>query len=157
MTHESRSERETLIVFLRPRLTLALADEPPGDHFVVGDRSYRDSGHGDFIGFYDWLRSPSRELLGVRYWPFAEIDFPAAACDQLSYVVVEGEGSSLEVYFSPRRDYAAGVSDSQDFGENKLFSSEEGEFVISFGTHWLTDSDIERLRGCPVEWVSLTR
>jgi hypothetical protein len=155
MEPSSRSIDQCLFVFLRPRLALALTGEPEtSDPFVLDGRSYRDIGQGNMTGFYDWLRAPTGKLLGIRYLPLLDFEFPMHLVRHLDYIA-EDDGA-LEIYFTADRRFDPESSKDQDFGGNWIFSSQEGDLVITFATEWLSDSDLESLRSYPVEWLSLS-
>jgi len=130
---------------------MTLVGEAPMGGFAVGDRSYHDIGGTDMGGVYDWLRAPSGRLLGVRFWPLLDFEFPVHLVGHLDYVVRDDK--SLDVYFAADRQVDPNRSNDQDFGDNMIFAAEEGELVITFGTRWLSDEDLASLRNCPVEWL----
>lgn len=144
-----------LLTFLRSSLAVAVLPEHPGMSFTQGDQRFTESGHGDLTGFYDWLRDASGTLLGVRYWPLREVDFPRDAVRHLPYVAVSDEDPSIEIYFSTRRDFEPGLSVDQDFGENTVYVSDDGDYAVSFGTHWLEEADLHRIRSYGVDWVTV--
>lgn len=133
-----------LLVAFRSRPVLTLVEECPGDAFQIGDRYYRDKGYGDWTGFYDWLKDSAGRVLGVRYWPFEETHFLLELLSQFPYVVVAEDQSYLEIYFSSDCQVERQRADDQDFGANKVFSTDQGEWVISFDTMGLKLSDFRR-------------
>jgi hypothetical protein len=155
MSETGERKDRYLIVFLRERLTLALTETPPTEVLHAQGSEYRDIGHGHLTGFYDWLREPAGGLIGVCYLPLRETGFPFELAAGFSYVLTPQSPACLEIYFGPDRGYDPKRSDTQDFGDNWVYRSAEGELAISFGTHWLDESDIERLRQYPVDWIPL--
>jgi hypothetical protein len=84
----------------------------------LADADYVDSGAGDWLGFYGWLRSPTREVIGVQQ----SIDDTSAFPFSTTF---EGVGASvkrgvLRIYFGHRRDVDEANSCDQDFGRNRL-------------------------------------
>jgi hypothetical protein len=144
-----------LLVLLRKKLTLAISDTRPTEILQVDSSTYRDLGHGDLTGFYDWLRKPNGELVGVCYSPLREIAFPFGTVARFSYVKVPSSPTYLEIYFGPDRAYDPKISDTQDFGDNWVYRSAEGELAISFDMHWLNEADFDRLQHFPVNWVTV--
>lgn len=134
----------SLILLFRNELKIILTDSVPSLEFSFCESKYRDIGNGDWNGFYDWLRGPDSRLLGVRYWPFDERQFLFSVLPQHSYLSMES-GKSIKVYFSDRRDFAEEISADQEFGNDIVFVSENGEYAISFSTKLLSESDIHTL------------
>ena len=94
---------------------------------------FRDSGAGDWLGFYDWLRTTDDCVIGVRQY----ID-PNPTVDRILLelarddVLVSRKARSVEIFFSRRRDYDALRSSDQDFGDNRLFLSDDGSILLTF-------------------------
>jgi len=80
----------------------------------------------------------------VRYWPFEETHFLLELLSQFPYVVVAEDQSYLEIYFSSDCQVERQRADDQDFGANKVFSTDQGEWVISFDTMGLNLTDFRR-------------
>ena len=101
-----------------------------GPEIVLDEEVFRDAGLGDWLGFYDWLRTKSGEVIGVRLW----IDEPSEQVRTLSRCagVVTGElGSPLVIHLSNARDVEDHLSDDQDFGSNMLLLSAD-RFALTF-------------------------
>lgn len=146
-----------LFVFLRKRLTLALTNMLPSTNFKVHGREYREAGCGPITGFYDWLRKTEGQVIGVRYNPLKETNFPTDSIAALSYDIVRDKPPSIEIYFGADRSFDPMLSTDQDFGDNFLYVSRDGELVIAFGTHWLDRAEIASLRQTVADWVPLTQ
>lgn len=58
----------SLIVVAGVPWRIILSSEEVGDEIFVEGVRFVDTGNGVCIGFYDWLRSPDRRILGVRAW-----------------------------------------------------------------------------------------
>ena len=48
----------------------------------------------------------------------------------------------------------AQLSDDQDFGANKVFLTDQGEWVISFDTTRLTDVEVKSIHANNAKWRS---
>jgi hypothetical protein len=137
-----------LLVVLRTRPLLLLTPECPDAVFWLEHKEFVRRSPGDWSGFYDWLRDAEGDLLGVRQWPF---DDTAPWRDLLArlpaspYLVAQPDLSSLTIYFGDDRTVARQWSDDQDFGQNALFASTDGEWAISFGTAALSPPALQRL------------
>ena len=129
-----------LIVILAPNRPIVFA-EAVGDAFEHASRSYRDTGLGDFTGFYDWLRDPAGGVIGVRYLPF---EASRAVCDAVAafpYVDVTADCSSLAVFFSTERAFDPASSGDQAFGGNRVFAAADGTYALTFDAGTLNDAE----------------
>ena len=136
---------KALIVILVPGRPIVFA-EALGDAFERDRRSYRDTGLGDFTGFYDWLRDPAGGVIGVRYLPF---EASHAVCDTVRtfpYVEVATDCSSLAIFFSSKRAFDPASSGDQAFGGNRVFAAEDGTYALTFDLDSL--DEVERARFC---------
>jgi len=134
-----------LIVILAPDRPIVFA-EAVGDAFERARRSYRDTGLGDFTGFYDWLRDPAGGVIGVRYLPF---EASRAVCDAVCafpYVEVAADRSSFAIFFSPERAFDPASSGDQAFGGNRVFVADDGTYALTFDLDSLDEA--ERARFC---------
>ena len=146
-----------LLVALQTDPTLALTPICPSGKFRMGDRTYHEQGYGDWTGFYDWLRTTSGEIVGVRYSPFDETEFLIDAVASFRYVVVLESKRCLEIYFSNVRGVDWRKSDDQEFGSNKIFfCTREGRWLISFDTKRLSEPEMKSLRAADVRWESVS-
>lgn len=61
---------ETVAVVLSPseKPRVYTVADLSGSEFVLGNEVFSDSGAGDWLGFYDWLRTKSGKVIGVRLW-----------------------------------------------------------------------------------------
>ncbi len=94
-----------------------LADEIPDSRFLLGGIEYKDSGSGDFIGFYDYLRNSADEILGVRFFPFEDENFAE---------------QEINLFASKDRAIDENKSDDQQFGDNKLYKSRNDSLLLTF-------------------------
>ena len=93
---------------------------------------FRDCGLGDWLGFYDWLRTTAGEVIGVQLW----VDEPRAIGllqAASSYVGVEASKDCLpfRVFFKAERQFDEQASCDQDFGSNLLLRGNSG-LVLTF-------------------------
>lgn len=136
-----------LLVVLRSRPRLLLAADCPAT-FRLEHKEYSRRSPGPWAGFYDWLRDCAGNVIGVRQWPFADTepwqDF-LARLPASPYLVAQPDLTSLSIYFGDDRSVDPQSSDDQDFGQNSLFASADGEWAISFGTTALDPSALQSL------------
>ena len=107
------------------------------------DELYRDKGFGDSTGFYDWLRSAGGKIIGLRYWPFEDTAFLVDAMRPLQYVTASADRSFVEIYFGELREFDEQMSDDQDFGNAKVFGSDDGSWALTFDVTGLDDLEME--------------
>ena len=119
-------------------VVLSLTEQPQvhaisdqlGSELVIGNEAFSDTGAGDWLGFYDWLRTRSGEVIGVRLWvdDVTPQIRAAAACSG----VVAGESCSpFMIYLGHEHEFDAEQSDDQDFGSNMLLAN-SSKFAITF-------------------------
>ena len=143
----SQASRDVLLVELSEKLNISVVEGIAKESLTIGEAFYFDENHGEFTGFYDWLRADRERVIGVRYWPFEEIRFRYEALCRLSYVFIPEGKKFVEIYFSNDRKFDPSISADQDFGKNKVFRSPSGDYVITFNMPNLSESDLERLTG----------
>ena len=94
---------------------------------------FRDSGAGDWLGFYDWLRGSDDAVIGVRQYvdpdPMVDRILLELSRDD---VIVDEKARSVEIFFSRGRDYDVLKSADQDFGGNRLFVGDDGSILLTF-------------------------
>ena len=104
-----------------------------GTTVQIAGTIFRDSGAGDWLGFYDWLRASDDAVIGVRQHvdpdPMADRILLELSRDD---VIVDKKMRSLEVFFSRDRDYDVLRSSDQDFGDNRLFVGDDGSILLTF-------------------------
>jgi hypothetical protein len=90
------------------------------------------------IGHYDWLRSSSGQILGVRYWPFDDsihsraVQILKAKCQSLDYAFVDADPRYLSILFSKAKDIDDTISNDQDMGENGIYSAKGERIALCF-------------------------
>jgi hypothetical protein len=148
--HARRNGDRYFLVALRHRPALALSAECPTRVLTLDHKVYQDVGHGEWTGFYDWLRDPCGDIVGVRYWPFEDVQLPldlgASATLASPALVVSPDGAKAEVYFTTSRQVVPADSADQDFGCSKVFAAADGELAICFDVSALTDTELASLR-----------
>jgi len=100
----------------------------------------------DWTGFFDWLRSASEEVIGVRYCPDEEFRFVFKAVRDIPNVLVT-DNWAVEVYFGNDHQFESLNSCDQDFGENEVYRSRDGKVAIAFGTSHLDEAERKTLEG----------
>mgnify|MGYP001162896241 CR=1 FL=1 len=114
----------------QPRV-YAIADLS-GSKFTLGNEVFTDSGAGDWLGFYDWLRSKSGDVIGVRLWT-DEVNDRIRTLGRCAGVVANDRCFPLLIYLGAEREFEDGQSCDQDFGSNMLLVSSNG-FALTFNS-----------------------
>ena len=106
-----------------------LADLPESEIELDGER-FQDTGLGDWIGFYDWLRPQAGEVIGVRLWPDIANDH-LAGVRRCVGTESHHDGRELSIFFGQDRAFHPALSGDQDFGGNRLFVG-NARYVMTF-------------------------
>jgi len=130
------SDPKPVAVVCLPKLQPAYLVEAAsleGCSIEIAGTTFRDSGAGDWLGFYDWLRTSDNEVIGVRQYvdPDPKVDQTLLELAR-DDVVVDKKTRSVEIFFSNRRDYQDQGSHDQDFGDNRLFLADDGSILLTF-------------------------
>lgn len=98
---------------------------------LLDGRKFTDTGGGDWIGFFDWLRNSNGQIIGVQQW----VDEPSPLLFGQHYEGVEANPlhGVVQAYFGPGRDVDPTASCDQDFGNNRLLVS-GASVALTFGT-----------------------
>jgi hypothetical protein len=116
-----------------------------GDHFD-------DVGLGVLNGFYDFLRSGSGAIIGVRYLPYPDAEFVLNEVPLGDGLRVANEGSEgvLLIFWGDDQTFDPSTSSDQYFGDNTVYRSKRtGRLALSFGIDTLTAA--ERASFLPTE------
>jgi hypothetical protein len=107
-------------------------------HFEAGGEAFhRSSDFGDWLGFYDWLRTQRGLLVGVRLRPDSPEILRLVEPFMGPFVVIGDDGVTIRT--SVDDVIAEAKSDDADFGGNSVFLGNEGSLAIKFF--------------CPPEWA----
>lgn len=101
-----------------PRVMELTAAEAVAPSIRLAEADYLDSGVGDWIGFYDWLRDPRGEVIGVQQWVDEASTFPFSK--RFEGVEANAEHGFLRIFFGQSREVDEDNSCDQDFGSNRL-------------------------------------
>ena len=103
-----------------------------GSKFSLGNEVFTDSGAGDWLGFYDWLRTKSGTVIGVRLWT-DEANDQIRAAGRCAGVAAGDSCFPLVVYLGAEREFEDEKSCDQDFGSNMLLLGPNG-FALTFNS-----------------------
>jgi hypothetical protein len=143
-----------VIVFLEPRMKLALAAKWPVASIITSvGQTYRPIGPA-WSGFYDWLRDSDSKLLGVRYYPCEEAAFVLQRTIELNYAE-SGFHQDVCLFFSERRSLDPKNSVDQDFLYDQVFVADDGSVAISFAGDFTQDI-LNQLKSAIADWPNVS-
>ena len=122
----------TTIVELLPKHSPRLIEaESDSESFESGGQLFtRAQSFGGWLGFYDWLRTQERAIVGVRL----RSDDPATLTLFEPFVGpdVTIEGGAVSIRTSSEGLAVDALSDDADFGGNVVFYGNAGGLAIAF-------------------------
>jgi hypothetical protein len=122
----------TLLLSCGVDIQMAAFPGMPGERIEVFGALYRDTGYGDFTGFYDWLRSPEGVVIGLRWWPFGDLGFVLETLRGREYASLDPAEEYVDIWFGSERVSIPEEPKEQDFVGNKVLVSDSGDYVLSF-------------------------
>lgn len=96
-------------------------------------------------GFYDFLRDRKKEIIGVRFSPFAHQPIVDYALP-LNYTYVEKARGYMEIYFRGHKGLSVPGIAEQSFGDDAVWRNEVGVYALQVGTNDLTQGEIDSLK-----------
>ena len=114
-----------------PRVMKLSAAEVVAPGIRLAEADYLDSGAGDWLGFYDWLRNLQGEVIGVRQWIDEVSTFPFST--KFEGVEASGKHGFLRIFFGQSREVDEANSCDQDFGHNRLLVAGESVALTFLG------------------------
>lgn len=142
-------KEQLLLLFPREKLSLGFSADSISSPFEIAGSIYENM---KCFGHYDWLRSRSSNIVGVRYWLLDEGD-SSGVCDALLQLskrhgYSSGSGSEyLEFRFIENVEIDEDRSEDQDLSTNGVFKSNNGEFMLYFDIGAMTDDEKEGVLG----------
>ncbi len=139
-------ENKHLIVTVSPTPLVKLISTSV-DRVLIGGEMFEDAGAGDTNGFYDFLRLPQGEFIGLRFTPFVEF---SSICDLATpgpglRITGNSPTVSVELFWGARFDYDKTLSVDQFFDCNYIFKSSSKRYAVTFGFLHLPEKEIEGL------------
>jgi hypothetical protein len=147
MNAEGKAPRTNLclVIILSDHPALAVLNESPATGFRLAAKSFSALTPCEFSGFYDILRNPSGDLVGISYADYDALNFLGSLrapfferMERLEYVKV-WRCSLIDILLTDRfqHDQTSNFGE-QFFDETGFFRSQDGEFAISF----ILDDDV---------------
>ncbi len=132
---------ELLIIVLDELKPAFVLSPDETDIFYLGGREFKDTGIRTIVGFYDWLRTDEKEVIGVRLTIFdEELDYLVPELARPNYVQEIIDSVGVEIFFTDERQYNPDYSDDQDFMDNRIYQSADGGLAISFDAEYAIES-----------------
>lgn len=121
------------IVVIRQDKSATLVKGAADDRIEVdGELFIAKCAEPDCFGFYDWLRTSSGDVIGVRLQLEDSSAFGPEELDLLCSLDSRNTQDELFIFFGSQRIFEAAMSDDTDFGGNILYAGEFGSLAISF-------------------------
>lgn len=130
-----------LIVVFGKEFSLIVCNDLPENTFAFENKRFVDTGIDTFVGFYDWLRTEQKNVIGVRIDFFSD-EFESLKSEllKLSYVSHSDESEAIDIFFLRNNKIDLDKSDDQDFLDNKIYKSYDGTYAISFDSRYAIES-----------------
>jgi len=112
-----------------PQLVELSEEEYAASSIQLTGRAFADTGAGDWLGFYDWLRSSAGEVIGVRQYVDDQSTFPLAR--DFKGVEKDVKQGVVRIFFGQSREFDEVASCDQDFGDNRLLAAGD-EIALTF-------------------------
>ena len=117
-------------LFRREAPTISTGDASVDSFESAKEVFSRSSEHGDWLGFYDWLRTDAGVIVGVRI----RLDdqrmtrlFESYKCPSVAI-----DGDVVTIRTSSEGIVCEALSDDADFGGNAIFIGNAGALAIAF-------------------------
>ncbi|NSL88296.1 hypothetical protein ECE50_015760 [Chitinophaga sp. Mgbs1] len=96
-----------------------------------------------FTGFFDWLRIDQETIVGIRMSFFDDLPYNSILLSK-PYVKGVFENKSVELLFR-EGNVDFDLSGDQDFTNNYVYESANGEYLFTFGVDHLTGNELNIL------------
>jgi hypothetical protein len=137
--------KSLVVLITEPIALFWLPTEVSGSVLINGE-TFVDGGLGSWIGFYDWLRTSHREVVGVRTW-ISGPEVEAIRRELSRNNAVDVCANDVRVWFAECRRFEESISDDQDLGTHRIMRNDAGELAFTFNVEGLSAEEIEALTG----------
>ena len=118
------------------------------DFIILKNKSYKidstSKSNEGFIGFFDWLRTNEETIVGIRLNFFDDLNYCNVLINK-SFVKSVFENRSIELMFKGEY-FNYDLSGDQDFTNNYVYESEDGDYIFTFGLDHLTEDEFISLQ-----------
>ena len=112
-----------------PQLVELSEEDRTASNIELRGKAFADTGAGDWLGFYDWLRNSEGQIIGVRQYIDDRSVFPFSR--KFEGVETDAAHGVVCVFFGQSREFDEAASCDQDFGDNRLLANGE-EVALTF-------------------------
>jgi hypothetical protein len=151
------------VLALGSELRAAIVNSVEEGDLLLGLDHFRDQGHGSFMGFHDWLRTPSfpKQVVGVRFLPHEKTFLPDDLLRGRPYLRCSAGSNGIEVFFQDARDFDQRLSGDQSFSFNKVMIANTQDVALVLDTEDLSPDELadihEKLNLTGASWQGLAR
>jgi len=138
------TELESVIVVILDAMPQILVIPKGAAEFEFSGDRFEDVGLGLHNGFYDFLRSPSGEILGLRYLPSPDAEdllngVPVGGCLRFTN---DGQMRVLLIFWGREQNFDPETSSDQYFGDNAIYRGENsGKLAVAFAVDLLSSAE----------------
>jgi len=145
--------KDCIVILLSETISFMFLDESSDSFLNENGDIFKARFDTDNNGFFDWLRTKSNEIIGVRWTAYDDSDFKYVinAISKLSNIESDASGS-ICIYFGDERVFDDATSCNQDFGENNFYVGSSGYCAMSFST--LGIESLKELKGYSEKEIS---
>ena len=143
MTAQSVELESVIAVILDARPQIHVVPKGAANFEFSGDH-YEDVGLGVHNGFYDFLRSRSGAILGVRYLPSPDAEVVLSGVSQGDGLRFANDGQMrvLLIFWGDEQDFDPETSSDQYFGDNAVYRGKDsGKLAIAFAIDVLSSAE----------------
>lgn len=138
------SEKQCLLAHFSDPLALTIVEDVSDDIIQIEGKTFTSKEQVEFVGFYDWLRTDSGLIVGVRHWPFDFARYVFEYVADKPYADISEDGSSFSILFLKHQRINEENSDDQMFTKNRIFHS-DSEHLMTFSMDPFTEDDLQLL------------
>jgi hypothetical protein len=139
------STTHALVAVLSDPVRLLLLGDPGDGDIHVGGKAFVDAGLGKSIGFYDWLRRSSGEIIGVRTSFVRDSGVADFRHPLTSSPAIEWHQNELRLFFSTDREFDPKKSDDQELGIHRLAISSDGVALLTYDLQLLSPDEMSQI------------
>jgi hypothetical protein len=117
---------------------------PDGSYSLAGD-IYFKTGIEGFTGFVDWLKTTTKQIVGLRYWPFeTATELIKSRCSGINF---DNQTPYCFLgWFSACTEYAPAESDDQSMSDVMIVTTPEGRLAIIISCDELTQPQTQEIQ-----------
>jgi len=125
---------DLLVVRFGPPATLRLLKDSELENYARS-LGFEEPENEQSNGFYDYMRRPQGEVVGVRWSPFTYAEYVLQRVPETANItlVPNGQLTSIRIWFEEPTDFDESISDDQEFCSNRIFLNKStGDTIVTF-------------------------